>query len=216
MRRRDDANIDLQVTRIAETADRVLLQNAKELDLQAQRELADFVEKESAAVRLFEEATPVASGVGKRTLLVPEKLRFEESLRDRPAIDRDEGAATAGARINGTRYQFLSRAALTRDEHGGAKIGDLRDRVKDVDHRLALTKDGLELAFLLNLLLEGSILSTQGFSLLCFSQREDDLIRLERFAHVVVRAGFHRLDCEIHVAVGAHDDDRRRMLLFLE
>ena len=80
----------------------------------------------------------------------------------------------------------------------------------------ALGEDRLELVLLLDLLLERAVLAAQRLALLGLAQREDDLVRLERLAHVVVGARLHRLDGEVDVAVGAHHDDRRRVLLGLE
>ena len=80
----------------------------------------------------------------------------------------------------------------------------------------ALGEDRLELVLLLDLLLERAVLAAERLALLGLAEREDDLVRLERLAHVVVGAGLHRLDREVDVAVRAHDDDRRRVLLGLE
>ena len=41
----DDAYVDFDVARIAEPANRLLLQGAKELHLEVQRQLADLVQK---------------------------------------------------------------------------------------------------------------------------------------------------------------------------
>ena len=61
VRRRDDADVDLDVLRVAEAADRLLLQHAQQLHLEVERQLADLVEEERAAVGLLEE--PAAIGV---------------------------------------------------------------------------------------------------------------------------------------------------------
>ena len=74
VRRGDDAHVDLDVLRVAEAPDVLLLQHAQELHLQVERQLADLVEEERAAVGLLEEAAPVGDGVGERALLVAEEL----------------------------------------------------------------------------------------------------------------------------------------------
>ena len=81
VRRRDDADVDLHVLGVAEAPDRLLLQDAQELHLEVERQLADLVEKERPARGLLEEAAPVGDGVGERALLVPEELATRAGSR---------------------------------------------------------------------------------------------------------------------------------------
>ena len=180
-------------------------------------ELADLVEEEGPSGGLLEEAAPIARGVGEGPLLVPEELALEQVLGDRAAVQRDEGERLpVGVRVERARDQFLAHAALAADEDGGLELGDLRDRPEDVAHGGALGEDRLELMLAANLLLQGPVLAAQRLALLGLAEGQDDLVRLERLAHVVVRAGLHGLEGEIDVPVRAHHDDRRRVLLGLE
>jgi hypothetical protein len=52
------------------------------------------------------------------------------------------------------------------------------------------------------------ILTPQELALLGLAQSEHHLILLERLLDVVVGSGLHRLDRQVRVPVGAHDDDR--------
>ncbi len=61
VRRGDDADVDLDVARLAEPPDRLLLEHAQELHLQPERQLADLVEEERAAVGFLEEPSAVAA-----------------------------------------------------------------------------------------------------------------------------------------------------------
>ena len=90
MRRGDDAHVDLDVTRVAEAPDLLLLEGAQELHLQVERQLADLVEEQRPAAGLLEEPAPICGGVGERALLVPEQLALEEVLGDGAAVDGDE------------------------------------------------------------------------------------------------------------------------------
>ena len=73
----------------------MLLEHAQQLHLQRQRQLADLVEEERAAVGRLEETRLVADGAGEGALHVAEELGLEQVLRDRRAVDRDEGARSA-------------------------------------------------------------------------------------------------------------------------
>ena len=54
VRRRDDAHVDLQRRRAADALEPLLLERAQNLRLQRQRQIADFVEEQRAAVRQLE------------------------------------------------------------------------------------------------------------------------------------------------------------------
>jgi hypothetical protein len=68
----------------------VRLQHAQQLDLPGQRQLADLVEEDGAGVRALELAAPVVGRAGERALLVAEQFGFEQAVRNRAAVDRDE------------------------------------------------------------------------------------------------------------------------------
>ena len=84
--------------------DLAALERAQQLGLQVQRQLADLVEEERAAVRLLEGA-PCArrDRAGERALLVAEQLALDELLGDGRAVDRDEGLLRARRRARGRR-----------------------------------------------------------------------------------------------------------------
>src|SRR5262249_41536585 len=145
---------------------------AQELHLEVQRELADLVEEERAAVRFFEEAAPIRVRVGERALLVAEELALEQVLRDRAAVDRHEGHVLARRTLmDRARDELLADAALALDEHRGLEVGDLRDGAEDLRHRGALREDGLELRLLLDLLLQRAVLAAKRLALLRLAQR---------------------------------------------
>src|SRR5436309_212299 len=79
--------------RRADRLDLARLERAQELDLQVQREVADFVEEERPSVRSAECARSAGHGAGERAFLVPEQLCLGELAGDGAAIERDERAA---------------------------------------------------------------------------------------------------------------------------
>ena len=118
--------------------------------------------------------------------------------------------------VDGPCDELLADAALALDEHRRLEVGDLRDRSEDLRHRGALREDRLELALLLDLLLQRAVLAPERLALLRLPEREHDLVGLERLADVVVGAGLHRLEREVDAAVRAHHDHGRRVLLRLQ
>ena len=58
-----------------------------------------YVQERGAARRLLDLALDGPVRAGERALLVPEQLRFQQRLGDRRAVDRDEAAARAEAKV---------------------------------------------------------------------------------------------------------------------
>ncbi len=94
---RDDAHVDFHGLAPADRLDFALLQRAQQLDLRGERQFADLVEEQRAAVGLDELAGVLVGGAGEGALLVAEQDRLDQILRHGAAIDGDErlGAALA-------------------------------------------------------------------------------------------------------------------------
>ena len=79
----DDADVDGERRGVAERADFAGLEEAEELGLQVEAELADLVEEQRAAARGADHAGVVAVGAGERAAAVAEQLAFEHLARAR-------------------------------------------------------------------------------------------------------------------------------------
>ena len=98
--------------------ERLLLQHAQQLHLRLRLQIPDLVEEQRPFVRLLEAANAALVRAGEGTTLVAEQFAFEQILRDRAAIDRDERRLGARAMlVNRARDQFLARAGLTANQH---------------------------------------------------------------------------------------------------
>ncbi len=117
--RDDQAHIDLVFAVRADALQLAVLQHAQELGLHGERQLADFVQKERAAIGEFEFAAPVGKRARDRAAHVPEQLAFDECIRQRRAVQADErlvGARRRRVYLAGD--EFLADARFARDEHG--------------------------------------------------------------------------------------------------
>ena len=101
--RGDDADVDLLGLAVADAEDDALLQRAQELHLEVQRQLADLVEEERAAVGDLELARARRDGAGEGALHVAEELTLDEVLGDGAAVDDDERARSRGSSGGGSR-----------------------------------------------------------------------------------------------------------------
>lgn len=93
----DQARVHARSAHAAETLERLVLKNARELGLGEGRKLAYFLQKESAAVREFESPFAQMIRAGKRAALVAEQLAFDQVLRQGRAIGETKGAFLLGA-----------------------------------------------------------------------------------------------------------------------
>ncbi len=92
------------------------LEHAQEFGLGAGSEVADFVEENGAAVRLFEAPDPPRLRAGEGAAFVAEQFALEQGLRDGRAVDGDERFIGAGAMlIDRARDEFLARAGFAAD-----------------------------------------------------------------------------------------------------
>ncbi len=96
-RRGEDAHVDLAVGRAADGLDAALGERAEELGLHVERQLAQLVEEDGAAVRLLERGEAPVDRAREGAALVAEEGGLGERRRDRAAVDDDEGLARAGA-----------------------------------------------------------------------------------------------------------------------
>ena len=79
----------------AERADLAGLEEAEQLRLQVEAELADFVEEQRAVAGGANEAGVVAVGAGEGAAAVAEQLALEQVARDGGAVEGDERLAAA-------------------------------------------------------------------------------------------------------------------------
>src|SRR5690606_2478786 len=142
---RDHAHVDGVGTIVADPLVFALLENAQQLALQIERNLADLVEKDRAAVRELKPPDPVAVRAGERALHVPEELARETLVRGRRAVDLDERALAARASgMDHVRDELLTDAGLALDQHARRRLRDRFQTRKHFLQRRALADDPAE------------------------------------------------------------------------
>src|SRR5262249_38625577 len=120
----------------ADALDLLLLEDAEELWLEVDRELADLVEEQRAAVGRLERAD--ASGVcaGEGAFLVTEELAFQEVAWDCGAVHDDEGTvATSALRVERLGEDLFARTGLALEEDGRVTLGGALERAEGASHR---------------------------------------------------------------------------------
>ena len=145
VRRTDDPHIDLHRLAAADPLDDLVLQEAQQLDLHRQRHIADFVEKQRAAIGAFDPADILLHRAGEGPLLVAEELAFEQCLGDGGAVDRDERRRGAPAQlVDRLRQQLLAGAALAEQQYRNVGRRDLFDVAQHLQHFRAARDDSVD------------------------------------------------------------------------
>src|SRR5207249_187322 len=106
----------------------LFLQNAQQLHLRFQRQFADFVEEDGAAVGELEASNPPPEGAGESALDVAEELALDQARRDGAAVHFHQGTVLTGATVvDRSRDKLLPGPRLSIDKHGRIRWGNLFD-----------------------------------------------------------------------------------------
>src|SRR6185436_5082880 len=86
----DDPDVAADGLRAADALELPLLQHAKELRLEIERQVADLVQEERAFVRELEAPDPSSDRTGERAPFVPEDFTLEQIVGDGGTVQLDE------------------------------------------------------------------------------------------------------------------------------
>ena len=107
------------------------LQQAQQLDLHRQGDVAHLVQKQRAAAGCFHQAGSAGAGAGEGATFMAEQFALEQVLRQAGAVhhhQRPRGPCTGG--MHGLGHQFLSGAGLAEQQHAGLRRSDPRHELQ--------------------------------------------------------------------------------------
>ena len=172
------ANIHLDGARAAQPLEFVLLQNPQELGLQLERNIANLVKKQRAAMGQLEAADALRDGAGERALFVTEQLAFQKPRRDGGAVHLYQGALAARAEMmNGAGDQFFSRAGFALNQYRRIGRRDGLELIENFFQRRTVADNLFEVVFAADLILQIELLFAQ------FVRPFDDLAKREGVFH---------------------------------
>ncbi|MNF78791.1 hypothetical protein D3C84_609870 [compost metagenome] len=144
--RGDQAHIDFLRLYRAYSANFTFLQYAQQACLGFERQFADFIEEQGAAVRGFHQPGTTGAGAGECAFFMAEQFRLDEGLGDGSAVHRDHRRLGApGQVVQRPGDQFLAGTRLTLNQHIGISGCDLANLAVEILHRWA-TADDADLA----------------------------------------------------------------------
>ena len=113
-----------------------LLNDAQELDLHRRRDLADFIQKERAAVRGLEDAQAVLHRPREGAPRVSEEFALEQRVGEGAAVDGDKGPLRPRRRlVQPARESLFADAALAGNQDRGIEGRHARREGHHVAHR---------------------------------------------------------------------------------
>ena len=120
MRRADEREVHGHRLPAAERRHHAVLQHAQQPRLEQQRHIADLVEEQRAALGLADAPRgALLARAGEGAALIAEQLRFDQVLRQRSAVDRDERLVRArAAEVRRAREDLLADARLALQQQG--------------------------------------------------------------------------------------------------
>ncbi len=139
---RNQSDIDLQSSAAAQSLEGAILQNPQQFGLQLERQLADLVEKQRAAIGDLEPSALPSHRARVRTFLATEQLAFDQRSGQRRAVDPDQQPVSPLAGLmHRFGEQLFARARLARQQDRGIGGGHSPDLAQHGLHRHALRDD---------------------------------------------------------------------------
>lgn len=134
------AYIHLDLFAGTDRAKGLILDDAQDTRLIVQTEVAHFVEKERAPVRLGQQSGDVFLGIGVGAFGMAEEFTFKKFAGNGGAIDGDEREEMPrGLEVDLSGDKFLSCARFTGDKCGLPAVGDPPDKSAQSVHHIAFT-----------------------------------------------------------------------------
>jgi hypothetical protein len=174
----------------ADALELLLLEHAQELGLQVEPHLGDLVEEERAAVRALERSLHPLDRAGEGALLVAEERALHQPLRERRAVELDEGPiAPLALVVDGAREELLAGPALALEEDGGTRGRGHRDRLQIASWPALADDLPLVRNSITSRPFQRLVLAAQRTNSSAWSTARFELLGADRLGDVVDRAG---------------------------
>ncbi|VTR70208.1 hypothetical protein DESC_780396 [Desulfosarcina cetonica] len=204
----DDAYIHLDGAGVTQRFDLFFLQYAQEFGLDRGRDIADFVEKNRAAVGFLEKAFFIPRGMGERALFIAEQLTLQNMLGHGGAVDGNERALAAVAQgMHRPGGEVFPRARFAGNQNGEIGFGDHLDGFIHPLHLGTFAHEFLEHVRGETFMLQPFVLLEQAAAFEGLVQAHHQGIMIKGFGDEIVGTAFHGFHGHFDVTVGSHHDD---------
>src|SRR5580765_7042832 len=142
--RGDQADVRSNRFRPADLGELAALDDAQQLGLERRAQLAELVDEQGPGMREREDAFAMLRRAGERALHVTEEVALHQAFGNRRAVERDQRAITARARVvDRARDELLAGAALAVDADVDVTDRDFRDARENLAHLRRLADDAV-------------------------------------------------------------------------
>src|SRR5262249_41550479 len=196
-----------------------IFDNAQQLRLRRQRHFADLIEQQRAVLRNLEASRPAFARASERSLLMPEKLAFDQRLWQRGAVDRDKRAIVPRAQtMNRARDHLFAGAALAGDKDAGFARRGLPQQREDLLHARRASDHLAENTLVAQVALEDTVFGTQSRDAGGAADEQLELRHLEAafFEKPVGVELVHHLDGGLDIAECGEYDGGRHFARFAQ
>src|SRR4030095_7312847 len=207
----NDANVDVDRLRTADAFETPFFEDAEQLGLAGERKLANFVEKECAALRHFDfSGFPVASA-GEGPAFVAEEFVLHETFGNGCAIQSDKRLrASIGKVVNGASEEFLARTAFTEQENGCPGRGHALELLANRLHGGRVPDDARKAVAGGELLAEDEIFPQQFLLARGAFDEKFQMVEVNGLLDEIEGAFFHRGNSFLNGAECGKQNDRNR------
>ena len=205
----DDAYVHRYGFAAPQPFDAAVLEQPQNLGLEAERHIADFVQKDGAAVGLLDFADPPVGGAGEGAFLIAEKFTLQKGIGNGDAVDYQKRfVVPQTVLVDCAGGQFLAGAGFTPDQHCGLRRGHPADAFVDVLHFRAAADDGLPPAFFRHTveIHRGAHEFAGGKGL---GDQQQHVRNVKRLQDIIVGPYLGGFNGRFRGAVGGHDDYRQ-------
>ncbi|MNF80821.1 hypothetical protein D3C84_630740 [compost metagenome] len=138
----DDAHVHLDRYMAADPVELTIGQYAQQPGLRVGGHIADLVEKQRAAIGLFEAPAAQVGSTGERAFFVAEQLGLHQVLGNRRHVQGDERRSRPGTMaVQSVGDQFFTGAGFTIDQYGYVGVAQTPDGAKHFLHRRGFADD---------------------------------------------------------------------------
>ena len=185
-----------------------MLERPQELGLHTDRQLADLVQKQRAAVRRLEEARLRFDRAGKRSAHMTKELALEERVDHRRAVDGDKGLLAPRADlVERARHQLLPRARLAAHQNDLGVRGEPLNEAEDLLHGGASSHHAAVLDLARHLAFERHEVGPALELLADLGQHLAEPLEVERLGQVLAGAQLDGFDRAVDGGEAGHQDD---------
>src|SRR5262245_12765190 len=206
--RGNQTNIDLPLFERSNALDLAFLEDAQELRLNRQRQLANFVQEQGAAIRGFEQACLVFRRTRESAANVSKQLAFKQRLDDGRTVHCDEPFGVPGAElVQRARDELFARTRITAHEHSADVRRQPANEAEHLLHGGAAADHAAEFQPLRQVALQSEHLAAL-HSLLANSREQlTKALQVERLGEVIKRAELHGFNGAVDRPETGHQHD---------